>query len=307
MGSPTFDAELGAWQARSNRALQSALGEVDSEFSGHATPLLQQLFDASDYALNGGGKRVRPALVYAAARAIDDASLDNPALDAAACAVEMIHAYSLVHDDLPAMDDDDLRRGRATTHKAYDEATAILVGDALQARAFEVLIEADSVSPSICLQLLGQLSAASGARGMVGGQAIDIAAVDADIDLSHLQALHALKTGALIRASVAMGAIVAGASEAQLAALDNYAAATGLAFQVCDDILDASGDSAVLGKTAGADAAHNKPTYVSLFGIEDARVKADQLLADALAALAQLGEPADGLRQLARYIVLRSH
>jgi geranylgeranyl pyrophosphate synthase len=298
--------DLASLQDRCNNALKTALGDMSSEFNVAAAPLLGNLFDASDYALNGGGKRVRPALVFSAAEAIDASVLKSPGLDAVACAVELIHAYSLVHDDLPAMDDDDVRRGRATVHRAFDEATAVLVGDALQARAFEILVQAEELSDSARLQLVGILSAASGARGMVGGQMIDVAAVDADIDLDHLQAMHSLKTGALIRASVALGGVVANADSSQMSALDGYACNIGLAFQVCDDILDASADSQTLGKTAGADAARNKPTYVSLLGLKGAEEKAQGLLEAALKAIETMGDSADSLRELARYILARS-
>jgi geranylgeranyl pyrophosphate synthase len=291
--------------------LVGLLGHGNSEFSPAAGPYLVRLFEASAYSLTRGGKRVRPALVYAAAAAVDPEALATEedaapsALDYIACAAEMIHAYSLVHDDLPAMDDDPLRRGQPTTHVAFDEATAVLVGDGLQARALELLTDAPGLSPDTRVELLRTLSAAAGSRGMVGGQAIDIAAVDQAITLSHLETMHALKTGALIRASVAMGGIAAGASEAQLGALDDYADAIGLAFQVCDDILDATGDSETLGKEAGADAAHHKPTYVSLLGLEASRLKARNLLNDALAALETFGDSAAPLKEIATYIVDR--
>lgn len=224
--------DLSALQARCNTALEQSLGELASEFHPAASNYLQQLFQASEYTLKGG-KRIRAALVYAAAEVIDpnqlgNLTLENPALDTVACAVEMIHAYSLVHDDLPAMDDDDLRRGRATVHKQYDEATAILVGDALQARAFELIANESGFSTDTRLQLIQILASASGARGMVGGQAIDVAAAGKQVSLEHLEAMHALKTGALIRASVATGALSAGATNSQLATLDAYAVAIGL-------------------------------------------------------------------------------
>jgi farnesyl diphosphate synthase/geranylgeranyl diphosphate synthase type II len=198
-----------------------------------------------------------------------------------------------------------LRRGQPTTHVAFDEATAVLVGDGLQARALELLTDAPGLSPETRVELLRTLSAAAGSRGMVGGQAIDVAAVDQAITLAHLETMHALKTGALIRASVAMGGIAAGASEAQLGALDDYAYAIGLAFQVCDDVLDATGDSETLGKHAGADAAHHKPTYVSLLGLEESRQKARTLLNEALAALESFGDSASLLREIATFIVDR--
>ncbi len=311
MTDSRFDSELEALRARCDGALVRLLGHGSSEFSAAAGPHLTRWFEAAAYSLTRGGKRVRPALVYAAAQAVDDGIVetagDNAAIDYIAVAAEMIHAYSLVHDDLPAMDDDDMRRGQATCHIAFDEPTAILVGDGLQARAFELLAEAPGLTAEVRLALLQVLTAAAGARGMVGGQAIDIAAVDTSIDEAHLETMHALKTGALIRASVAMGAIVAGATSDQQSALDDYADAIGLAFQVCDDILDASGNSDILGKQAGGDAAKHKPTYVSLLGLDEARAKADGLLDEALEALSGFGDSAWMLRDLARYIVHRKH
>ena len=306
MNAERFELELEALRQRCDDALVRLLGRGSSEFSPGAGPHLARLFEASAYSLTRGGKRVRPALVYAAAIAINPALREAPALDYVACAAEMIHAYSLVHDDLPAMDDDAMRRGQATCHIAFDEATAVLVGDGLQARAYELLADAPELSAPACLALVRSLAAAAGGRGMVGGQAIDIAAVDTVVDVDHLETMHALKTGALVRASVGMGAIVAGASAEQLEALDDYADATGLAFQICDDLLDATGDSATLGKQSGADAANNKPTYVSLLGVDEARDRADALLAEAQAALAGFSDSAWLLRELAAYIVHRS-
>ena len=302
-----FTDELANLRERCDAALVRLLGRGSSEFSPTAGPLIARLFEASAYSLTRGGKRVRPALVYASAVAVNPDALSRAEMDYAACAVEMIHAYSLVHDDLPAMDDDDLRRGQATCHIAYDEATAILVGDGLQARAFELLAEIPDVAAATRLELVRVLSAAAGERGMVGGQAIDMAAVAEDIELEHLETMHALKTGALIRASVSLGAILAGATRQQLEALDDYADAIGLAFQICDDILDATGDTEVLGKTAGADAEHDKPTYVSLLGLEPARARAEALVSDAITALEDFDGSAWLLRDLARYIVTRSH
>jgi geranylgeranyl pyrophosphate synthase len=302
---------LRALQARSNDVLVALLGRGHSEFAPDAGPGLVRLFEASAYALTRGGKRVRPMLAYTTAAAIDPGLLeereDPGALDYVACAAEMMHAYSLVHDDLPAMDDDDMRRGQPTCHIAFDEATAILVGDGLQARALELLADAPDLAPETRVHLVQVLAAAAGLRGMVGGQAIDVAAVSQDMGVDQLETRHALKSGALIRASVAMGGIAAGASEEQLAALDDFADAIGLAFQICDDILDATGDSAALGKAAGADEAHDKPNYVSLVGLEAARARTDALLADAEAALEGFGEAAGLLRELARFIVHRDN
>ncbi len=306
MSDTHFTDELSRLQERCNGALVRLLGHGNSEFSPTAGPHLVRLFEASAYSLTRGGKRVRPALVYAAATAVNAEMMESESLDYIATAAEMIHAYSLVHDDLPAMDNDDIRRGQPTCHIAFDEPTALLVGDALQARAFELLTDVPGLAAETRLELVRVLSAAAGARGMVGGQAIDIGAVEQAIDGEHLETMHALKTGALIRASVGMGAIAAGANSEQQGALDDYADAIGLAFQICDDLLDATGDSATLGKQAGADAANHKPTYVSLLGLEAARAKAESLLDEALGALDGFGDDAWMLRELARYIVNRS-
>ncbi len=302
---------LDSLKQRCDAVLVGLLGHGDSEFAADTGPHLLKLYEASAYALTRGGKRVRPLLVYAAAEAVDASALEDvpsgepTALDYVACAAEMIHAYSLVHDDLPAMDNDDLRRGQPTTHIAFDEATAILVGDGLQSRALELLTDAPGLDDSTKLRLVRVLSAAAGLRGMVGGQAIDIGAVQQQIDVDHLETMHGLKTGALIRASVMMGGLAAGADDDTLAALDDYADAIGLAFQVCDDILDATSDSETLGKQAGADAERHKPTYVSLEGLEKAREKADNLLADAHNAIARFENRALLLGEIADFIVHR--
>jgi len=291
-------------RSRIQAALAQQLGNNVSEYATAVTSThLERLYDAMRYSLLNGGKRVRPLLVYAAAEAI----LGNdqqPALDGIACAVEYIHAYSLVHDDLPAMDDDDLRRGNPTCHKKFDEATAILAGDALQSRAFELLTLLD-LDAEQRLALIATLAAAAGPRGMVGGQAIDLAAVQQRIDLTHLETMHRLKTGALIRAAVRMGAIAAKADAQQLLALDQYAAAIGLSFQVQDDILDITSDTATLGKQQGADLVRDKPTYPALLGLDAARAKAAALHRDAIDALAQFGANAERLRQLSAFIIER--
>ncbi|SHF15956.1 geranylgeranyl diphosphate synthase, type II [Microbulbifer donghaiensis] len=266
----------------------------------------ETLFAAMRYAALGPGKRLRPALVYACAQTLRGADFEPASCDAAAAALECIHAYSLVHDDLPAMDDDDLRRGRPTCHIEFDEASAILAGDALQTQAFELLL-ASSCAAELKLRLLAELAEASGARGMVAGQAIDLDSVDKTLDLAQLENMHRLKTGALIRASARIGALLGGADEGQLAAISRYAEAIGLAFQVQDDILDVTAETATLGKTQGADAARNKPTYVSLLGLDGAREKLLDLHRQALDALAQLPGDSSLLRQLADYIVERSH
>jgi len=276
---------------------------LDSSLPQHEDPT--QLRAAMRYSLFNGGKRVRPILAYASALAVN--SKQNPELvDSIACALECLHSYSLVHDDLPAMDDDDLRRGKPTCHKAYNEATAILAGDGLQTLAFNYLANSQ-FSAETKVELIKCLIWGAGADGMVLGQAIDLAAVDKQITLEQLETMHRYKTGALIRASVRMGAIASAANQQQLVDLDNYAAAIGLAFQVQDDILDVTADTETLGKQQGADIAHNKPTYVSILGLEDAKQKAQDLYQDAIQSLIQFGESAEPLRLLAAYIVGRSY
>ncbi|MES9885042.1 MAG: (2E,6E)-farnesyl diphosphate synthase [Sedimenticola sp.] len=267
----------------------------------------ERLHQAMRYTTLNGGKRVRPLLVYATGRAL---RVPAEQLDSAACAVELIHAYSLVHDDLPAMDDDDLRRGQATCHIAFDQATAILTGDALQTLAFKVLSKqnAPAVPSSTQLRMVAELANASGSRGMAGGQALDLEAVGQQIDLTQLETLHIHKTGALIRASVRLGALSATTATAeQLQSLDHYAKCIGLAFQVQDDILDIEGDTAIIGKTQGKDSANNKPTYPSLMGLEAAKEMAQRLHHEALLSLDSLDERADPLRWIANYIISRSH
>ena len=291
-------------RSRIQAALAQQLGNNVSEYATAVTSThLERLYDAMRYSLLNGGKRVRPLLVYAAAETVTGND-QQPALDGIACAVEYIHAYSLVHDDLPAMDDDDLRRGNPTCHKKFDEATAILAGDALQSRAFELLTLLD-LDAEQRVSLIATLAAAAGPRGMVGGQAIDLAAVQQRIDLPHLETMHRLKTGALIRAAVRMGAIAVNADAQQLLALDQYAAAIGLSFQVQDDILDITSDTATLGKQQGADLVRDKPTYPALLGLEAARAKAAALHRDAIDALAQFGANAERLRQLSAFIIER--
>jgi farnesyl diphosphate synthase len=264
-----------------------------------------KLHQAMRYSVLSGGKRVRPLLVYAAGNAL---SAEPAALDAAACAVECIHAYSLVHDDLPAMDDDDLRRGKPTCHKAFGEATAILAGDALQSMAFCILAHADmsQLSAARRLKMIELLAQASGSRGMIGGQVLDLAAIGAELDIAELEDMHVHKTGALIRAAVLLGAFCAGElPDAAFKALDRYGKYVGLAFQVQDDILDVTGSTADLGKQAGADQALNKPTYPSLLGLKGARERARELHEAAIASLADMDQRADPLRWLSAYIVNR--
>lgn len=262
-----------------------------------------RLITAMRYSLFNGGKRVRPVLAYAAALAINP-QIELSRINLIAAALECLHSYSLVHDDLPAMDDDDLRRGKPTCHIAFNEATAILAGDGLQTLAFALLCETD-LDAQAQIQLVQQLAKGSGLGGMVMGQAIDLAAVEQQLSLAELEFMHRHKTGALIRSSVAMGAIAAGANKEQLVALDSYADAIGLAFQVQDDILDVTADTATLGKQQGADIARNKPTYVSLLGLNGARTKVQELHQQALNALNVFGDSAGQLRQLAHYIVDR--
>ncbi|MCB6184468.1 polyprenyl synthetase family protein [Leeia sp. TBRC 13508] len=266
-----------------------------------------KLNQAMSYATLDGGKRVRPLLAHATAALFDS---NAEAVECVAAAVEMIHAYSLVHDDLPAMDNDVLRRGKPTCHIQFDEATALLAGDALQTQAFIVLANAP-LAPSQAIEALKLLAFASGAKGMAGGQAIDLASVGIALSLESLQQMHQMKTGALIRAAVLLGAYCQKdgilPDSNTLSALSSYAEKIGLAFQVVDDILDVEADSATLGKTAGKDAAADKPTYVSLLGLAEAKEKAARLHLDALAAIEPFGEKAKRLKELADYIVLRSY
>lgn len=257
------------------------------------------------YVTLGGGKRLRACLVYATGEALG-APLAR--LDSAACALELIHAYSLVHDDLPCMDDDDLRRGKPTCHKAYDEATALLVGDALQTLAYATLARDTELTPRNAVRMIAALAEASGSRGMAGGQAIDLAAVGRGLSLAALKDMHARKTGALIRAAVRLGALAAGTgSNKTVAALDRYARNVGLAFQIMDDVLDVEGDTAVLGKRSGADGARNKPTYPTLLGLTGAKTAARQAQARALASLAILRNNGATLAHIADYIIQRTH
>jgi len=295
-----FKDTLDGFCQRVDRALDNWLPRPDGAVSH-----LQQAMRYS--VIGGGGKRVRPVLVYAAGQALD---VPPQQLDAPACAVEIIHAYSLIHDDLPAMDDDDLRRGRPTCHRAYDEATAILAGDALQALAFEILAKDNSMhcDPQTRLDMIHLLAAASGSTGMAGGQAIDLDAVGKSLDLDQLENMHRLKTGALIRASVLLGAMCAPeADKAVLSRLDEYASCVGLAFQIQDDILDVIADTETLGKPQGSDEQQNKPTYPALLGLDGARDRAQKLHQQALASLDIFDHAADTLRQLSAYIVERGH
>ena len=284
-------------QARVDAALEQLFVAPSAE--------LTRLYAAMRYSVMNGGKRVRPLLAYAACEALGVAPEHA---NGAACAVELIHAYSLVHDDLPAMDDDDLRRGQPTTHKAFDEACAILAGDGLQSLAFSALLD-PQLSPqadSIRLAMVQTLALAAGPAGMVGGQAIDLGSVGIKLDQQALEFMHRHKTGALIEASVRLGALAsARADHAQLQALQAYAQAIGLAFQVQDDILDVESETATLGKRQGADIARDKPTYPALLGLDAAKAYALELRDQALDALRPFGAAAEPLRELARYIVER--
>ncbi|WP_040576819.1 (2E,6E)-farnesyl diphosphate synthase [Methylophaga lonarensis] len=278
-------------------ALQQRLADRDSLTS-------LRLLSAMRYSTLDGGKRFRALLVYATGQAL---AAPDTTLDAAAAAVEMIHAYSLVHDDMPIMDNDDLRRGRPTCHKAYDDATALLVGDALQTLAFETLCD-DEIAPVKQARMVKTLAQAAGAFGMAGGQAIDLESVGKTLDLNALQTMHQLKTGALIRAAVALGAQASDNYDAtQAESLDRYAAAIGLAFQVQDDVLDVTADTQTLGKTQGADIALNKPTYPALLGLEQARQKAQDLIAEAISAVESLAIDSRALVAIAHYVIKRAH
>jgi farnesyl diphosphate synthase len=291
-------APFDAWM----RGVQSGMEDALATLLPSAAAAPARLHEAMRYAVLDGGKRVRPLLVHAAGELH---GADAALLARAAAAVEMIHAYSLVHDDMPCMDDDALRRGKPTVHRKYDEATALLVGDALQSQAFLALAEAGG-DPSRTVQMLRLLAAASGSAGMCGGQAIDLASVGITLSLAELEQMHRLKTGALLRASVLLGALCGKAPDAaEAAALDAYAAAVGLAFQVVDDVLDATADTTTLGKTAGKDAVDRKPTYVSILGLDASRALAQKLREDAHRALLPFGDNARRLRELADLIVQR--
>jgi len=291
-----FQAWMGAVQARMETALARLLP------AAQLAPA--KLHEAMRYAVLEGGKRVRPLLAFAAGE-LSEAPRER--VEVAAAAVELIHAYSLVHDDLPCMDDDVLRRGKPTVHVEYDEATAMLVGDALQSLAFQLLSENRLASePQRQLEMVRTLAAASGSRGMAGGQQIDLEATGKPLTLPELELMHIHKTGALIRAAVMLGFSCGERfSESEKASLDRYAKAVGLAFQVVDDLLDSEANTATLGKTAGKDAKQGKPTYVSVIGLAGARRMADELRQEAQEALRDLGARARRLSALADYIVLR--
>lgn len=286
-------------QARAEIALEQRLPS--------AAILPRKLHEAMRYCVLGGGKRMRPMLTYCTGQTL---GINLDTLDGIACAVEFIHVYSLIHDDLPAMDDDDLRRGKPTCHIAYDQATAILAGDALQALAFEVLAHDSTIKalPENRLEMLTVLTKASGSQGMAGGQAIDLESVGAKITLPELENMHIHKTGALIRASVKMATLAhAGIEQDVRHKLDQYAKCIGLSFQVKDDILDEESDTATLGKTQGKDKDNDKPTYPALLGMAGAKLKAQELHEKAIDSLSIFGPEADLLRDLSLYIIQRDH
>jgi farnesyl diphosphate synthase len=292
------DHAFNEWMSAVGRHVESAL----DAWLPAADQVPERLHAAMRYAVLDGGKRIRPLLVFATGLAF---GADHAELDRAAVAVELIHAYSLVHDDMPEMDNDLLRRGRATVHVAYDAATALLVGDALQTLAFEVLAGS---GPSLAARRVDELAQATGSRGMAGGQAIDLANVGRAMTRAELETMHSLKTGALLRCSVRLGALGAGMPPAELAAaLDAYTSAIGLAFQVVDDILDVQADTTTLGKTAGKDAAAAKPTYVSMIGLDQSIALAEQLRQDAHRAAERLPGRTERLHDLADFIVRRGH
>ena len=297
--APLFESLVDEYQQRVDVALERWLPPPD------VNPIC--LHQAMRYAVLAPGKRVRPILVYATAAAL---GIDLNRVDGAASAVEIIHAYSLIHDDLPAMDDDDLRRGRPTCHREFDEATAILAGDALQALAFYIISHDPQMIPDAAarLQMVEKLSLFSGSRGMAGGQAIDLAAVGKSLNIAELETMHIHKTGALIRTCVQLAALSTDKlSQQQHQALDSYAKSIGLSFQVQDDILDVTGDTVTLGKTQGADSARNKPTYPSIIGLDASQEKARELHKSALQALSIFGEEADILRYISAWFVERSN
>ena len=298
-GLHAFGAQLESWRQRMERALAARLPAADK--------VPARLHEAMRYSVLGGGKRIRPALLFATARAL---GLSEEEVEAAACAIELVHVYSLVHDDLPAMDDDDMRRGRPTCHKAFDEATALLVGDALQPLAFQLLAADPALpsSPSIRLRLIDMLAHAIGTFGMAGGQAIDLASQGKQLDIGQVEDMHARKTGAVIRASVLMAAeCVPSLEEGLYAALTRFATTVGLAFQIQDDLLDVTGDASMLGKATGADSERAKPTHPAVIGIPASQQRVRLLHSQAIEALAPFGERAESLRLLAHWLLSRQY
>ena len=296
-----FDTELQRCATDTEQALDALLTNAGLDGPGAAP---EKLLAAMRHGALGGGKRLRPLLVRQSAAVF---GLAPERSQFAGLAVELVHCYSLIHDDLPAMDDDDLRRGRPTVHKAYDEATAILAGDALLTHAFGVLAAPGAADPAVQMRLIAELAAGAGAGGMAGGQMRDIEGESRPLLDRGIAEMQAMKTGALIRAAVRMGAILGGADDATLTTLTRYAELAGRAFQLADDLLDATSTAAALGKAAGKDAAANKQTLVSRLGIEPARRRLGDLVHDALTELTAFGPEADGLRASARYFATREN
>ncbi|ASK27374.1 polyprenyl synthetase family protein [Neisseria chenwenguii] len=293
--------DLKSWQQKAQAQTEILLAHLMP--SENDVP--EKLHEAMRYVTLGGGKRLRPLLVLAASEL---GEADQDAVGQAMAAIEMLHVYSLVHDDMPAMDNDSLRRGKPTCHVKYGEATALLVGDALQTQAFDVICRPTALPAARQLQMAATLARASGSLGMAGGQAVDLDNVGKAMTQAALEQMHSLKTGALIRAAVALGALACpDLGETDLARLDGYAQKLGLAFQVIDDVLDCEADTATLGKTAGKDADNDKPTYVKLMGLAEARAYAETLVADAVAQIEPFGEKAAHLRQLAEFVTARKN
>ena len=292
--------------AEKRAVVEEALERLKPEASGELGEHIRSL----NYSLEAGGKRVRPILCIAAAEAVDSAAAQSPLLLPVACSLECIHTYSLIHDDLPAMDDDELRRGKPTNHMVFGEAGAILAGDGLLTYAFELLslpVADDTLPEGGRLRIIHTIARAAGSLGMVGGQALDIAAEEKKISIEQLRKIHSCKTGALITASVQAGAIIGGADTSEFEALSDYAAKIGLAFQIVDDLLNVTATTEQLGKAAGSDADRNKATYPAFFGVEKTRKMAKETVDQAVAALSPFDEKADPLRELAHYIYHRSH
>ena len=269
----------------------------------HESNPQSKIYEAMEYSLYAGGKRLRPVLMLETAKMCGGSA---EAILPFACAMEMIHTYSLIHDDLPAMDNDDLRRGMPTSHKKFGEAMAILAGDALLNKAFEITSSVKDAEPSLVLRAISMLSNSSGTEGMIGGQVVDIESEGKDIELSELKYLHLLKTGAIIRSSCTIGAVLSGASEEEIQAVDSFASNLGVAFQIRDDILDCTGTQEELGKPIGSDEAENKNTYVKLLGLEKSRELVAEYSQKAISALDVFGEKAEFLKWLADYLVNRN-
>ncbi|MEN8205712.1 MAG: (2E,6E)-farnesyl diphosphate synthase [Pseudomonadota bacterium] len=295
------DTALAAFMAQCQERLERAFDAWLPPARTHPAPL----HEAIRYTVMDGGKRIRPTLVYAGGQSV---GADRKSLDRPACAIELIHTYSLIHDDLPAMDDDDLRRGKPSCHRAFDEATAILAGDALQSLAFQVLSNGndDGVGEPTRLRMINTLAQASGSRGMAGGQAIDLAATGQQLNIAELEDMHIHKTGALIRASVVLGALCGRTTnQSAIDKLDHYAKCIGLAFQIRDDILDVEGEARTLGKNPGMDQVREKSTYPALMGMDAARQRASELHREALDSLSGFSDSADPLRWISSYIIER--